>query len=143
MKTDIISSYMPDCSEGCNQSSMPHCTPAQQSWWGYTGFTLSICLSVCRRHGFRNVTQVCFGISIRNFMCMLFVAMGRSLYIFSDISFKMAAWQPYWIFLFPDSNFSLALNIKAKLQWHITCVYRKGPIDIHYNMIVVFFPRLR
>ena len=86
----------------------------------YTGITLSVCLSVCpsvcRRHVFRSVTQVCFGISIWNFICMLLVAMGRSLLIFSDVTFKMAAWWPSWIFRFPDSNFCLALNIKSKLQ---------------------------
>ena len=80
---------------------------------------------------------------------MLFVAMGRSLLIFSDVTFKMAARQPYWIFQFPDSlvwllisspnfscepywfmdsNFSSALNIKSQLHWQITCVYGKKPI---------------
>ena len=82
---------------------------------GYTGFTLSVrlsvCPSVCRRHGFRSISQVCFGISISNFLCMLMVAIGRSLLIFSVVTFKMASWRPYWIFWFPDSNFSLALNI--------------------------------
>ena len=38
---------------------------------------------------------------------MLFVAIGRSLMVFNDITFKMAARQPYCIFRFPDSNFSL------------------------------------
>ena len=94
---------------------------------GYTGFTLSVCpsvrLSVCRRHGFRSISQVCFGISISNFICILMVAIGRSLLIFSDVAFKMAAWRPYWIFWFPDSNFSLALNINFKLQGHNTYVY--------------------
>ena len=90
---------------------------------------LSVCPSVCRRHGFWSVTQVCFGISISNFICMLFVAMGRSLMIFRDVTFKMAAWRPSWIFLFPDSNINLALDIKSKLQWHITCVYGMEPID--------------
>ena len=101
----------------------------------YTGFTLSvrlsvclsvrlsICPSVCRWHGFRSISQVCFGISISNFICMLMVAIGRSLLIFSVVTFKMAAWRPYWIFWFPDSNFSLALNIKFKLQGHNTYVY--------------------
>ena len=79
--------------------------------------------SVCRRHGFRSISQVCFGISISNFICMLMVAIGRSLLIFSDITFKMAAWRPYWIFWFPDSNFTLALNINFKLQRHNTYVY--------------------
>ena len=84
---------------------------------------LSVCPSVCRRHGFRSISQVCFGISISNFICMLMVAIGRSLLIFSVVTSKMAAWRPYWIFWFPDSNFSLALNIKFKLQGHNTYVY--------------------
>ena len=88
--------------------------------------------SVCRRHGFRSVTPVCFTISIPNSICVFFVAMDRSLHIFSDVTFKMAAKQPYWIFQFPDSNFSLALNVKSKLHWHITCVYSKKPIDFHF-----------
>ena len=58
--------------------------------------------SVCRRHGFWSISQVCFGISISNFICMLMVAIGRSLLIFSDGTFKMAAWRQYWIFWFPD-----------------------------------------
>ena len=98
---------------------------------GYTGFTLSVCPSVrlsvrpsvCRRHGFRSISQVCFGISISNFIYMLMVAISRSLLIFSDVTFKMAAWRPYWIFWFPDSNFTLALNINFKLQQHNNYVY--------------------
>ena len=55
---------------------------------------------------------------------------GTCLLIVTDVTFKMAAWPPYWNFWFPDSNFSLALNIKSKLHWHITsCVYGKKPID--------------
>ena len=104
---------------------------------GYTGFTLfvrpSVCPSirpsVCRRHGFRSISQVCFGISISNFLCMLMVAIGRSLLIFSDVTFKMAAWRPYWIFWFPDSNLTLALNINFKLQGHNIYVYGQKPID--------------
>ena len=60
---------------------------------------------------------------------MLFVAIGRSLLIFSDATYKMAVWWPYWIFRFLESNFSLALNIGSKLHWHITCVYGKKSID--------------
>ena len=55
-----------------------------------------------RRHSFRSVSQVCFGIS--NFICILMVVIGRSLLNFSDIIFKMAVWQPYWIFRFLDSQ---------------------------------------
>ena len=45
---------------------------------------------LCRRHGLGNITQVCFGISVSNFMCMSFVAVGKSLTIFSYIAFRMA-----------------------------------------------------
>ena len=55
--------------------------------------------------------------------------MDRSLLILSDVTFKMAAWWPSCFFRFPDSNFSLALNIKSKLQCHFTCVHGKEPID--------------
>ena len=47
--------------------------------------------SVSGRHGFGSVTQVCFWISVSNFMCMSFVAVGRSLTIVSYVAFKMAA----------------------------------------------------
>ena len=60
---------------------------------------------------------------------MLMVVIGRSLLIFSDITFKMVPWWPYWIFWFPDSNFSLALNINSELKWHNTCIYGQEPID--------------
>ena len=111
-------------------ASLCHCyTPAQRSWRGgildspCPSVRLSVRPSVCRRHGFRSISQVCFGISISYFICMLMVAIGRSLLIFSDVTFKMAAWRPYWIFWFPDSNYTLALNINFKLQQHNTYVY--------------------
>ena len=47
--------------------------------------------SVYGWHGFGSVTQVCFGISVSNFMCMSFVAVGRSLTIVSYVAFKIAA----------------------------------------------------
>ena len=43
-----------------------------------TPFCGSVRPSVCRRHGFRNISQVCFGISISNFICILMVSsIGR------------------------------------------------------------------
>ena len=51
-------------------------------------------------HGFGSVTQVCFGISVSNFMCMSFVAVGRSLTIVSYVAFKMAA---LWFWTMPPS----------------------------------------
>ena len=47
--------------------------------------------SVSGRHGFGSVTQVCFGISVSNFMCMSFVAIGINLTIVSYVAFKVAA----------------------------------------------------
>ena len=58
--------------------------------------------------------------------------MCRSLLIFINFNFKMAARQPCWIFWFPDSNFSLALNITSKLQRHNTHVYGSEPIDFQW-----------
>ena len=55
--------------------------------------------------------------------------MCRSLLIFSNVNYKMAARQPYWNFWFPDSNFSLALNINCKLKWHNTYIYGLEPIN--------------
>ena len=55
--------------------------------------------------------------------------MGRSLLIFSDVTFKKAAWGPYWIFRLSCPSFILSLSIMSKLQWHITCEHRKAPID--------------
>ena len=111
---------------GCSLSLTAYCyTPAKRSLRGVIldSPCPSVRPSVCRRHGFRSISQVCFGISISNFICMLMVVIGRSLLIFSDVTFKMADWWPYWIFWFPDSNFSLAMNINSKLQWHNTYVY--------------------
>ena len=70
---------------------------------GHIDFSVS---GLCRRHGFGSVIQVCFGISVSNFMCMSIMAVGRSLMIFIYFTFKMAAWRPYWILRFLDSNFS-------------------------------------
>ena len=47
--------------------------------------------SVSGWHGFGSITEVCFGISVSNFMCMSLVAVGRSLPIFSYVAFKMTA----------------------------------------------------
>ena len=55
--------------------------------------------------GLSLVSGVWFGFSVSNFMCMLFVAMDRSLLIISYVTFKSAIWQPYWIFWSLDSKF--------------------------------------
>ena len=92
---------------------------------------------LCRRYGFRSLSQFCFGGSISNFICILMVVIGRSLLIFRDITFKMAAWQPFWNFWFPDSNFHLAVSINSKLQWHNTYMGRSLLIfnDINFKIV--------
>ena len=72
---------------------------------GYTGFTLSVRPSVCRRHGFRSISQVCFGIAIWNFICILMVVIGRSLLIFII----------YWL-IFHSSGFHHICNIKCRFD---------------------------
>ena len=77
------------------------------------------------------------------YMCLL---------IFSNVNFKMAARQPYWNFWFPDSNFSLALNINCKLDWHNTYIYMGRSLlifsDVTFKMAawrpywIVWFPDL-
>ena len=97
---------------------------------GYTGFTLSVRPSVrpsvCRRHGFRSISQVCFGISIWNFICILMVVIGRS----GDeepIDFQRCHFQNGGLAAILDFfNFSLALIINSKLQLHNT-------VKCHYN----------
>ena len=78
------------------------------------------------------LTLVWLWISTPNLSGTILIYMGRSLMIFRDVTFKMAAWRPYWIFCFPDSNFSLALNINSKHQWHNTYVYWYEPIDFQW-----------
>ena len=61
--------------------------------------------SVSGRYGFDSVTQVCFGISVPNFMCMSFVAVGRSLMIVSYVAFKMVA---LWFWTMFNCNLPIA-----------------------------------
>ena len=79
--------------------------------------------------GFQTLTLVWLWISTTNFSGTILMYMCRSLLIFSNVNFKMAARQPYWNFWFPDSDFSLALNINCKLKWHNTYIYGYEPID--------------
>ena len=72
---------------------------------------------------FRTLTLVWPWISTPNLSGTIPMYKCRSLFIFINVNFKMDARRPYWIFLFPDSNFSLALNINSKLKWHNTYIY--------------------
>ena len=49
---------------------------------------------------FGSSSQICFGISVSNFLCMSFVAVGRSLTIVSYVAFKIAA---LWFWTMPPS----------------------------------------
>ena len=75
-------------------------------------FHLSVCLSVCRQHSFR-----CLLWNF-NFKFHVHVYCGhrqKSPLFFSDISFKMATWWPYWIFSCDQAAlqmvFSLCLSV--------------------------------
>ena len=83
--------------------------------------------------GFQTLTLVWLWISTPNLSDTILMYMCRRLLIFSNVNFKMAARQPYWNFWFPDSNFSLALNINCKLKWHNTYIYGQEPIDFQWR----------
>ena len=80
-------------------------------------------------HCFQSVARVCVGISISNFICMLFVAMGQSLFVWKYVGFTMAAWRQYplpylslvWI---SSPNFiSKSLMQMIKIYW---CQFQNG-----------------
>ena len=53
-----------------------------------------------RFFGFQTLTLVWLWILSPNFSVTILMIMERSLLIFSNVNFKTAAWQPYWIFGF-------------------------------------------
>ena len=67
-----------------------------------------------RWYGFRNTIQVCFGISISNFMCMFLVAKQK------PIDFQPSHFQNCWLaaildfFWFPSSNFSFGFECQLQ-----------------------------
>ena len=60
--------------------------------------------------GFRTLTLVWLWISTANLSGTILIYMGRSLLIFRDVTFKMAAWRPYWIFWFPERLSAMSLS---------------------------------
>ena len=73
-----------------------YCIWIRAYWFLVTSFSKwlpggQLDFSVSGWHGFGSITQVCFGISVSNFMCTSFVTVGRSLKIVSYVAFKMAA----------------------------------------------------
>ena len=73
---------------------------------------------------FRQQTQVCFGISVPNFMCISFVAVGRSLTIVSYVAFKMAA---LWFWTMFNCNPPIA-------HWH-PLLWGGGILVDHWSTI--------
>ena len=76
------------------------CTRVEAYWFSVTSFSkwlpgghvmFFFWFLDSRRLGLGSITQVCFGISVSNFMCISFVAVDKSRMIFSYITFKMAA----------------------------------------------------
>ena len=54
--------------------------------------------------------------STPNLSITLTVFIGRGLLIFSNFIIKITTWRPYWIFWFPESNFSSALNMNSNVS---------------------------
>ena len=68
---------------------------------------------LCRRH-FRSITRICFAIS--SCMWMSFVAVSRNLWIFNNVTFIMAAWQPYWIFSCDQEALWMVQSVRPSLS---------------------------
>ena len=107
-----------------------HYTPAQRSWRGVYWNHLvrsSVCSSVgpsvCRRHGFRSISQVCCGISISNFIYMLMVVIGRSLLIFkSCFHCDMASnWNSTTVNM---KNVSVQINLSVKVINYLPSLFQ-------------------
>ena len=75
----LTTGYMANNAPGIQEMVAVY-TPAQGSWRGYTGFTLSVRVSVRPPVG------------DMGFICMLIVDINRSLLIFSGVPVKMRAW---------------------------------------------------
>ena len=78
---------------------------------------------------FQTLTLVWLWLSDSSLSSTWPVCVGRYLSMIRGTTFKMAARQPYWIFLFLELKFDLALNIKSKFLWHITCNCGLTPSD--------------
>ena len=84
------------CRHDCGQSQKPIDFQRCHFQTGRLAAILDFSFSgLCRWHGFQSMTRLCFEISVSNFMCMSFLAMGLSPLIFNSVTFKMATWQPY------------------------------------------------
>ena len=81
--------------------------------------------------GFRTLPLIWLWISTPKFSSTIFVHMGRSLLIYIDVIFKMAAWWPYWIFRSLDSAWFLVfgLDFQFQIHVHVVCSYGQKPID--------------
>ena len=85
--------------------------PSACWWWSYAGAYWFSAMSLSKwlpgGHivflGFRTLTLLWLWISTPNFSGTILMYIGRSPSIFSYVIFKMATWQPYWIFQFLDS----------------------------------------
>ena len=61
--------------------------------------------------------------------------MRRSPWVISFTTFKMAAWQPYWIVWCLDSKFSLALNIISSPNFSVTVLVSVGRFLVISNSV--------
>ena len=92
---------------------------ASSKWLSGSHIGFFVC-RLCRWHGFWSITQVCFGISVSNFVCMWVVAVGRYILFFTNVTFKMAAWWSYGIFSRDQAALRTLLSIWRQSITHFS-----------------------
>ena len=69
--------------------------------------------------GFRTLNLVWLWVSTPNLSGTILIYMGRSLLIFSDVTFKMVTWWPYCIFIRPSLDgtyYGMALSVRSSVR---------------------------
>ena len=100
----------------------------------------------CRWHGFRSVTQVCFVISILNFICMLLVAMAEAYWFSAMLLSKWLLGGPLGFFSFraltsvwlwissPNFSSTLLMWMEKKAFWFSDMSLSKWPPGGHIGI---------
>ena len=90
--------------------------------------------------GFRTLTLVWLWISTANLSGTILIYMGRSLFIFSDVTLKMAAWRPYWIFSCDQAAlqmvFSVCLSFRPSVHHTFLTMF---PSSYHHEIFRSYY----
>ena len=94
--------------------------------------------------GFRTATLVWLWISTANWSGTILIYMGRSLLSFSDVTFKMAAWRPYWILEYQlQTSVAKYLCIWVRAYWFSVTSFSKWLPDGHIRFFGFWMAWLR